>query len=54
MDPNLRTSALVLLQQISKEQITDPVRAIEGLLMKKYQGVSECETEGNTFFGPGS
>jgi hypothetical protein len=32
MDENLRTSALVLLQQISKDQITDPVQAIEGLL----------------------
>ncbi len=32
IDENLRTSALVLLQQISKDQITDPVQAIEGLL----------------------
>jgi hypothetical protein len=32
IDENLRTSALVLLQQISKDQITNPVQAIEGLL----------------------
>jgi hypothetical protein len=32
IDENLRTSSLVLLQQISKDQITDPVQAIEGLL----------------------
>jgi hypothetical protein len=32
INENLRTSALVLLQQISKDQITDPVQAIEGLL----------------------
>jgi hypothetical protein len=32
IDENLRTSALVLLQQISKDQINDPVQAIEGLL----------------------
>jgi hypothetical protein len=29
---NLRTLALVLLQQLSKDQITNPVQAIEGLL----------------------
>jgi hypothetical protein len=29
---NLRASALVLLQHLSKDQIADPVRAIEGLL----------------------
>jgi hypothetical protein len=32
IDENLRILALVLLQQISKDQITDPVQAIEGLL----------------------
>jgi hypothetical protein len=32
IDQNLCTSALVLLQQISKDQITNPVQAIEGLL----------------------
>ena len=32
IEENLRTSALVLLQQISKAEITDPVQAIEGLL----------------------
>jgi hypothetical protein len=32
IDDNLGTSALVLLQQISKDLITNPVRAIGGLL----------------------
>jgi hypothetical protein len=32
IDENLCTSAHVLLQQISKDQITHPVQAIEGLL----------------------
>ena len=31
-DENLRNSALVLLKQISKDESTDPVEAIEGLL----------------------
>jgi hypothetical protein len=31
-DENLRNSALVLLEQISKDKSTDPVEAIEGLL----------------------
>ena len=31
-DENLRNSALVLLEQISKDESTDPVVAIEGLL----------------------
>jgi hypothetical protein len=31
-DENLRNSALVLLEQISKDESTDPVEAIEGLL----------------------
>jgi hypothetical protein len=55
IDKNLCTSALVLLQQIFQDQITDPVQAIEGLL-KTIRGVSqpECETEGKTFLGLGS
>jgi hypothetical protein len=32
IDENLRTLAAILLQQISMDQITEPVRAIEGLL----------------------
>jgi hypothetical protein len=32
MDTNVRASALVLLQQISKDEITDPVKALEDLL----------------------
>jgi hypothetical protein len=32
INENLCTSALVLLQQLSKDQITNPVQAIEGLL----------------------
>jgi hypothetical protein len=32
IDENLCTLALILLQQISKDQITNPVQAIEGLL----------------------
>jgi hypothetical protein len=32
IEENLRTLALVLLQQLSKDQITDSIRAIEGLL----------------------
>ena len=35
MDMNLRTSALVLLQQILKDQITGPVRADKGIAQTK-------------------
>ncbi len=59
IEENLRTSALVLLQQISKAEITDPVQAIEGLLktirvaqyakqMARLSLVSEVESNNHT------